>query len=444
MFDAWLQPDGLPSLISQQEEVSWESLCHRVQAFTHDHASLQSQRVGLMMSSDIDSVVRFISLVSLGAHVYLMAAEPASSAGDELAGDFRLHSIFASDGSVTHFQATSEPADSLGAVTILTSGTTGKPKAAEHTWATLSRPVRRGVVRPRWLLTYRPHLYAGLQVMLQCLLNRGTLVIPDARDSAEEVATLAARSGVRFASATPSWWRWLLTLAGAEQIAAMSLEQITLGGEAVDQATLDALHKAFPGTRLIHIYATTELGRCFSVTDGQAGFPARFLEQASSDGVEMKIDDGELVVRSANAMTGYDANTISSASQSSGQDVASPKSDWFRTGDLVALKGNRVHFVGRKTDMINVGGNKVYPIEVEKVVRSVDGVADTRVFGEASSIVGELVKCELVLQSGYDANEVIKAVREKCGIELNAYQRPRFIEVVVEIPRTAAGKTVRH
>jgi len=120
-----------------------------------------------------------------------------------------------------------------------------------------------------------------------------------------------------------------------------------------------------------------------------------------------------------------------------------PQDDWFHTGDLVTHDGDRVHFVGRKSDMINVGGNKVYPMEVENVVRSVAGVADVRIYGEASSIMGQLVKCDLVVAGGFDPASVEKAVREKTLELLNSYQRPRFISIVDEIPRTATGKTKR-
>ena len=221
-------------------------------------------------------------------------------------------------------------------------------------------------------------------------------------------------------------------MAGDRHLNSIPLKQITLGGEAVDQATLNALKKVFPSTRLVHIYATTELGRCFSVTDGMAGFPSRFLDKPSPDGVEMRIEEGELVVRSANSMSRYDRT-----------EVPSPRDEWFHTGDLVDVVADRVLFVGRKSDMINVGGNKVYPIEVENMIRAVPGVADTRVYGEASSIVGELVKCDLVVQQDFEASEVEKAVRDKALAELNSFQRPRFISIVDDIPRTAAGKMQR-
>lgn len=459
MLPAWLQtcrPTDQPALIDSDGMLSWRELHAKVSALSEQYAHLANQKCGVVLSASVDSLLQLISLSAAGAHVYLLAANTPETSLSDCATRFGWTCSFPSgDNKQTVYdsvQSKSE-AGSSDAVTILTSGTTGEPKAVEHTWSSLSRPVRQiEGSAPRWLLTYRPHLYAGLQVILQCLMNRGTLVLPPSDGTADSIARLAADSEVAFASATPSYWRWLLTLADTDTLKRIPLQQITLGGEAVDQATLDALGRVFTGTRLVHIYATTELGRCFSVTDGKAGFPARFLDQVSADGVEMRIDDGELVVRSANAMSGYeqpdsaaaDADTEAESCEGKTQD-ASPliRNAWFRTGDLISVENDRAYFVGRKTDMINVGGNKVYPLEVERVIRSVSGVADTRVYGELSSIIGELVKCDLVVAKGHAADAVEKAVREKTLAELTAFQRPRLIAIVDEIPKTAAGKTKR-
>lgn len=427
-------PDGAAewALATPDASVTWTEFANQIATYVKQHANLAGQRVGLQMAPTAESLALFFSLVEVGAHIYLMAANAPKNSIAEWANDFGLATVF--DRRQKSLPGGSQPNPATTpSITILTSGTTGKPKAVEHTWQSLIRPVRKtdAARGTKWLLTFRPHLYAGLQVILQCLINRGTLAMPNEDSDAEAVAQLAARTGVEFASATPSYWRWLLTLAG-EKLGSIPLRQITLGGEAVDQATLDALRATFPNARLVHIYATTELGRCFSVTDGLAGFPSRFLQEVSADGVEMRIEDGELVVRSANAMSGYD-----------GDSTHAPQSKWFPTSDLVEVVDDRVTFVGRMTDMINVGGNKVYPVEVETLIRSIPGVADARVYGEASSMVGELVKCDIVVQAGFEPANVEAEIRKRTLAELTNYQRPRFISIVEEIPRTAAGKVKR-
>lgn len=432
----WLFNDELQggaALVTANQEVSWTDFRAQVQSAKKQFAQFSGKRVGVQLSPTVTSFVQLFAMAASDTHLFLMGTDASPATVRCWAEDFALHCVLDANG-VANIVSEKAPVSQSPAITILTSGTTGKPKAVRHSLESLTRPVRKTktALGTRWLLTFRPHLYAGLQVIMQCLLNGGTLVVPGESDNAEEVARLAASAGVQYASATPSYWRWMLTLAG-DDLEGLPLKQITLGGEAADQAILDALQSTFPSARIVHIYATTELGRCFSVTDGEAGFPSKFLDEVSADGVELRIDDGELVVRSANGMAGYD-----NLSQ------ASPKSEWFSTGDLVEQIGQRVQFMGRTTDMINVGGNKVYPVEVETLIRSIPGVLDTRIFGEASSMVGELVKCEIVVETGYDAAEVEAAVRKTTLSQLTNYQRPRFISIVREIPRTLAGKVRRN
>jgi acyl-CoA synthetase (AMP-forming)/AMP-acid ligase II len=324
-------------------------------------------------------------------------------------------------------------------VTILTSGTSGQVKAVRHAWAGLTRPVRRVAEgsSQRWLLAYRPHLYAGLQVLLQALLNGGTLVAPGPRDDPDQILRLMAEARVEFASATPSYWRRLVLWGDPQVVERVALRQITLGGEAIDQEILDRLHRAFPEARLVHIYATTELGRCFSVTDGLSGFPASYLHGASAEGVELQVRDQQLYVRSANAMQAYvataDAEPLARADDQG----------WFPTGDLVEVSGSRVRFVGRASDMINVGGNKVYPLLVERTIREVPGVADVRVFGQASSIAGQLVACEVVPAPGEDLEALRARILDQCRGRLDRYQCPRVVQFVQRLELTAAGKVQR-
>jgi len=396
-----------------------------------------ARRVAIRLAPDGPTFAALAALDRHRADVFLFDAAGDLDDARRLAADLKLAAMVSSRDDATYeIEELPEAAPGSGAstVTILTSGTAGRPKAARHTWERLMRPVRRTpAAPPRWLLSYRPHLYAGLQVTLQCWVNGGTLAVPGRTDEPVAIARLMLESRVEFASATPSYWRRLLLFAPHDILTRVPLAQITLGGEAVDQQVLDALRQCFPQARIVHIYATTELGRCFSVTDGQAGFPTQFLDRPSPDGISLRIDEGELLVRSTNAMRGYDA--LASEGQSA--------DDWFRTGDLVEVVGDRVCFVGRKSDMINVGGNKVHPLEVERVVRQVPGVSDVRVFGKSSSIAGQLVVCELVIDRAADRAQVELAVAQRCSAELNPYQRPRMVKVVERVDLAPSGKKIR-
>ena len=296
------------AVVTSAGATSWPELARRSARWARLHHELRCRRVGLPMAATADHFAMLAALDQLDVDVFLISADLSGTEIDERTSQFKLGALLRFDGEqfiASHFDG-EDPGSGQSTVTILTSGTTGKPKAARHTWRSLARPARRGPqqAHPRWLLTYRPNLYAGLQVVLQCFVNSGALIAPTPRTNATDVVRLAADASAQFSSATPSYWRWLLTFAPREQIARLRLSQVTLGGEVVDQPILDALRNALPQARLVHIYATTELGRCFSVTDGQPGFPARFLEQPSPDGVEMRVEQGELIVRSANAMRG--------------------------------------------------------------------------------------------------------------------------------------------
>jgi acyl-CoA synthetase (AMP-forming)/AMP-acid ligase II len=113
------------------------------------------------------------------------------------------------------------------------------------------------------------------------------------------------------------------------------------------------------------------------------------------------------------------------------------------TGDLVEVRGDRAFFVGRRSDVINVGGNKVHPAEVERVLRAVPGLGDVRVYARPSSIAGELVACDVVPAPGADPEGLRAAIARRCAAGLQGHQRPRWIRVVGEIAVSPSGKVLR-
>ena len=423
----------------QQKSINWQTLREKTEQYAHQFAECGGCKVGVAVRPLVDSIAVFAALDRLGATAILMDGSRGQKQCQQSLMPLGGNHLLVADANGS-FQlkngatagAAQEPA---GGVTILTSGTEGQPKAARHTWESLLRPVRDGMEPQRWLLSYRLHLYAGLQVLLQSLVTGGGVCMPGEASPAETVPMLMA-NGVQFASATPSYWRRLLLFASRNDLQKLELRQITLGGEAVDQPLLDQLQQAFPNARVIHIYATTELGRCFSVSDGKAGFPISFLDDNAGRHADLRIEDGQLMVRSKNRMDHYLATEA-------GTRQGFDDEGWFATGDQVEVVGERVYFAGRLGDMINVGGNKVRPLQVENEVRQVPGVADVRIYGQTSSIAGELVACEIVIGAGFDPSEVQQAVAAHCRENLSQYQWPRLIQIVERLPLSDAGKTRR-
>jgi acyl-CoA synthetase (AMP-forming)/AMP-acid ligase II len=403
---------------------------------------LAGKRVGLCVGDPFAFISAVTALDRLDAHVFLAgrrSEEELQRLSQNFEWTFRLGDedveVSPEDLGTSSQETSLARPGGRGLATILTSGTSGVPKAANHTWATLAAFIRRDdqFAGKRWLCAYPLNFYAGLQTFLQAFLTNATLVIPVALDP-QEIAAAMEREGVQYASGTPTFWRWLMAFAPRESLQASPLKQITLGGEIATQDVLDGLRQMFPAARIVHVYGLTETGRLFSVTDGLEGFPVKFLEEPPRAGVEMRITDGQLLARNSHAaMVAYD-----------GQAALRDQSEgWFSTGDLVEIQGDRVLFRGRNSDVINVGGRKVMPADVEAVLRSIPGVVEVRVYARKSSLAGQLVAADLVLAAGVDAEQTKAEAQRIARERLAPYQVPRSVNVVPEIARSAVFKILR-
>jgi acyl-CoA synthetase (AMP-forming)/AMP-acid ligase II len=209
------------------------------------------------------------------------------------------------------------------------------------------------------------------------------------------------------------------------------LRQATLGGEIADQPTLNAVRAAFPAARLSHIYASTEAGVGFSVTDGLAGFPLAYLDKAPGN-VRLKIEKDILWLRPpvTALVPGLPGIEVDAAG-------------YVRSGDQVLAEGGRVLFLGRENGLINIGGVKVYPETVEAVVKTVSGVALVQVFAKRSPVTGALVVAEVQLEAGADPDITRQRIQETCRGRLDREAVPAIIRFVAEFTTNAAGKLVR-
>lgn len=318
-------------------------------------------------------------------------------------------------------------------VLLGTSGTSGaEPKIAVHLLETLLGRIRTpaaGASEPSWLLTYPPPTFAGVQVLLTALAGGGRLIAA-ARPDVSTLTRALLEHGATHVSGTPTFFRALVLALGDR--GSPSLRQITLGGEAVDDPTLELLRGAFPQAAITHIYASTEAGALFAVRDGRAGFPARWLGEGV-DGVRLRIRDGVLEVRSPRAMTGYVAGDSS---------PLGPEG-WLVTGDLVEVEGKRVFFRGRADATINVGGAKVQPERVEAELLAIEGVHEVHVFGKPNPITGALVAARIVAAPGADEAELRRAIDELGQSRLAPHERPRILSFVGGIEMNRSGKKGR-
>lgn len=313
---------------------------------------------------------------------------------------------------------------------VLTSGTTGGSRGVLHDW---NRVVPGALgIRPspdeRWLLAYGLHQFGGLQVLMHAAASCATLVAPTPRRPREGLAAMR-KYGVTHGSATPTYWRFVLTQLRADGEPAPELRQVTLGGEAVPDKLLQDLRDAFPTAKISQIYGSTESGNPRSTRDGKPGLPLSALEAGEDADIQLKIVDGELWVRSKIGMLGYY------------DDPALDSSGWRGTGDQVEVVGDRILFRGRRSEVINVGGVKVHPFAVEERVLAVPGVEIARVFGRPNRLSGAIVAVEAVVAPGTDEELIKNQIREACA-DLPGAFRPRSIRIVDEL-KTAGNKIAR-
>ncbi len=323
---------------------------------------------------------------------------------------------------------------------LLTSGTTGAPKMVVHSLDGLTAAFGRnklddGVV---WGTFYDVRRYGGLLTFLRAVLGGVSLVLSSAGEPMTDHLDRLGRHGVTHLVGTPTHWRRALMSPAIGKIAP---HYVRLSGEIADQAILDRLRKTFPRAVVGHAYASTEAGLAFEVRDGLAGFPAEFVGR-SRDGVEMKVLQGSLRIRSPRAASRY-----------IGADAALADADGFvDTGDMVELRGDRYVFAGRRGGIINIGGLKVHPEEVEAVINRHPQVRMSLVRPKPSPITGAVVIADVVLNgAGLGAGEgggkelcrLKGDILKLCRDALPRHKVPAAISFVPMLDVAATGKLAR-
>jgi acyl-CoA synthetase (AMP-forming)/AMP-acid ligase II len=233
-------------------------------------------------------------------------------------------------------------------------------------------------------------------------------------------------------SGTPSQWRRALMVPAIRKVAPL---YIRLSGEIADQAILDSLRQAFPHAVIGHAYASTEAGVAFDVNDGLAGFPAAYLDSVR-DGVELKIRDGSMRIRSRGTASGYVGNTQPFADSEGFVD----------TGDMVERSGDRYYFAGRKGGIINIGGLKVHPEEIEAVINRHPKVRMSLVRPKQNPVTGAIVVADVVLRPDGEKlgpSALKDDILKLCRDALPRHKVPAAISFVPALKVAATGKLLR-
>jgi acyl-coenzyme A synthetase/AMP-(fatty) acid ligase len=318
---------------------------------------------------------------------------------------------------------------------LFTSGTTGRPKMIVHTLASLAGHLAGSLPqqkRPIWCSFYDIRRYGGMQIMLRALAGGGSLVLSDPTETPAEFLRRAAAAGATHFLGTPSHWRRAL-MARAQSI--ISPAYVRLSGEVADQVVLDRLRLAFPQAALVHAFASTEAGLAFEVTDGLAGFPDSLMGQGRL--ADVRLVDGALHVRSPRNAAGILDGRLHRLANGAG---------FVETGDHVEHRDGRYHIAGRSDGVVNVGGQKVHPEEVEAVLNQHPDVQMSLVSARPNPITGAIVVARVVAAQRPSSNSALRLeddIRAFCRGRLPPHMIPASVRLVPSLDVAPSGKMVR-
>lgn len=298
---------------------------------------------------------------------------------------------------------------------LFSSGSTGAPKAMIHDLVNLlSSYEGKKEKNINMLLFLMFDHIGGLNTLFNALSTGACLVIPKKRD-AKEICQLIEKYEIKVLPSSPTFLNLILISGEHEKHDLSSLRMITYGTETMPESLLKKLKENFPRIRFLQTFGTSETG-------------INSTSSKSSDSLFMKIDDlnceykivkDELWLKSKTQVLGY-LNASMDSFSSDG---------WFKTGDLVELSDDGyIKIIGRAKEVINVGGEKVLPSEVESVILQMEGVEDVMAYGEKNAITGQSVVCDVVLKK--DIKNIKRAVRLFCKDKLEPFKIPTKVNIV--------------
>ncbi len=294
---------------------------------------------------------------------------------------------------------------------LFSSGSTGKSKAAVHDFVPMLEKyhVARHSLRTITFLLF-DHI-GGINTLLYNLSNAGCVItVQDRRP--DSICAAIERHGVELLPTSPTFINLLLVSEAWKKYDLSSLKTVTYGTEVMSESTLRRFHGLFPGIRLLQTYGLSEVG----ILRSKSKSSDSLWVKVGGEGFETRVVDGMLEIKARSAMLGY-------------LNYPSPFTEdgWFKTGDAVEVDGEYIRILGRKSEIINVGGEKVYPAEVESVLQTMDGVEDVAVRGESHPITGQIVAAKVRLRQEESLADFRKRMHKFCRDKLTRYKVPQKV-----------------
>jgi len=294
---------------------------------------------------------------------------------------------------------------------LFSSGSTGKSKAAIHDLVPMLEKFKtpRNSLKSITFLLF-DHI-GGINTLLYNLSNAGCVVTLEDRKP-ESICDAIQKHKVQLLPTSPTFINLLLVSEAYKKYDLSSLELVTYGTEVMSESTLKRFNQLFPSVRLLQTYGLSEVG----ILRSKSKSSDSLWVKVGGEGFETRVVDDMLEIKAKSAMLGY-------------LNAPSPFTDdgWFITGDSVEVDGEYIKILGRKSELINVGGEKVYPAEVESVLQTMDGVEDIAVTGESNPITGQIVKAKVKLSTDESLSEFRKRMRAFCKNKLERFKIPQKV-----------------
>ena len=297
---------------------------------------------------------------------------------------------------------------------VFSSGSTGKSKAALHEFVPLLEKFKVPRHSYRFLTFLLFDHLGGINTLLYTLSNAGCVITVQER-SPDAICAAIEKHKVEVLPTSPTFINLLLLSEAYSRHDLSSLRLVTYGTEVMPESTLRRLHDLFPSIRLQQTYGLSEIG----VLRSKSKSSDSLWVKIGGEGFETRVVDGMLEIKAKSAMLGY-------------LNAPSPFTEdgWLKTGDVVEVDGEYIRILGRKSEIINVGGEKVYPAEVESVLQLMEGVEDVAVSARPSAITGQMVVARVKINTGESLSDFRKRLRAFCKDKLANYKIPQKVVLV--------------
>ena len=397
--------DDLHNQISKYEQELYDKIIDNENILIYSDYNFFSISLLLFLSSKNVNIIPIVKTTAKEIDIKISESNPNKIINVSSDGEIEIKTC-----PVNNKKKLSVIKGSTGLV-LFSSGTSGKPKLMIQNLSSLisSIPVPRRQKSLIFLIFLMFDHIGGINTLLRCLISGSPIVIPKDR-STSTIIHLIEKFNVNVLPTSPTFLNLLFLDNGFSINSFKSLKMITYGTERMPENLLKKINKILPRVKLLQTFGTSETGILKTSSKSSDSLLFKIVDNDNTH----KIVDGELYLKSNNTVSGYE-NQESTNFLDNG---------WYKTGDLVEeFEDGYIKIIGRKNNLINVGGLKVFPSEVEQIINEIDGILDSTVYGEFNNITGNIV-CAKIYTNLENTIFLKSKIKSHCRQNLDKYKIP--------------------